>query len=144
MTKEAFLVKDDRVLRAARSLATFVSSHHSLCSLAPQRSDSLCLLRLLAPFAFTGSLTHFAHSLVGQLKFFKMCSHCYRVSREQTPFWRSLETRPLLMNLISRFPVTFSHKHQKWSLTLAVAKKKNSSVCNLNCGSKETLFFCCY
>ena len=23
-----------------------------------------------------------------------MCSHCYRVSQEQTRFWRSLETRP--------------------------------------------------
>jgi len=43
---------------------------------------------------FTGSITHFTHSLVGQLKFLNMCSHCYRVSREQTRFWRSLETRP--------------------------------------------------
>ena len=52
----------------------------------------LRLLCLLAPF--TGSLTHFAHSLVGQLKFSNMCSHRYRVSQEQTRFWSSLETRP--------------------------------------------------
>ena len=84
-----------RFERATRSLATFVPSHRSLRSLrslAPQRSASLRSLRSLAPF--TGSLTHFAHSLVGQLKFLNMCSHCYRVSREQTRFWRSLETRP--------------------------------------------------
>ena len=41
-----------------------------------------------------GSLTHFAHNLVGQLKFLNMCSHCYHVSQKQTRFWRSLETRP--------------------------------------------------
>ena len=81
-----------RFERATRSLATFVRSHRSLRSLAPQRSASLRSLRSLAPF--TGSLTHFAHSLVGQLKFLNMCSRCYRVSREQTRFWRSLETRP--------------------------------------------------
>ena len=84
-----------RFERATRSLATFVRSHRSLRSLAPQRSASLRSLRSLA--LFTGSLTHFAHSLVGQLKFLNMCSHCYRVSREQTRFWRSLETRPSCM-----------------------------------------------
>merc|ERR1712074_411491 len=81
-----------RFERATRSLVTFVRSHRSLRSLAPQRSASLCLLCSLTPF--TGSLTHFAHSLVGRLKFLNMCSCCYRVSREQTRFWRSLETRP--------------------------------------------------
>ena len=45
-----------RFERATRSLATFIRSHRS------------ALLRSLAPF--TGSLTHFAHSLVGQLKFY--------------------------------------------------------------------------
>merc|ERR1712074_314695 len=78
---------------ATRSLATFVRSHRSLRSLAPQRSASLRTLRSLAPF--TGSLTHFAHSLEGQLKFLNMCSYCYRVSRKQTRFWHLLETRPL-------------------------------------------------
>ena len=53
---------------------------------------SLAPLTPLAPF--TGSLTHFAHSLMGQLKFLNMCSRCYRISREQTRFWRLLETRP--------------------------------------------------
>ena len=64
-----------------------------LRSLAPQRSAPLRSLRSLAPF--TGSLTHFAHSLVGQLKILNMCSRYYRVSREGTRFWSSLETRPI-------------------------------------------------
>ena len=81
-----------RFERATRSLATFVRLHRSLRSLAPQRFASLCSLRSLAPF--TGSLTHFAHSLVGPLKFLIMCSRCDRVSQEQTRFWSSLETRP--------------------------------------------------
>ena len=80
-----------RFERATWSLATFVRSHRSLRSLTTQRSASL---RSLTPF--TGSLTHFAHSLVGQLKFLNVCSRCYRVSREQARFWRSLETRPNL------------------------------------------------
>merc|ERR1719334_1293785 len=71
--------RDNRVFNGSlgRSLRSSARSAHSLCS---------------APF--TGSLTHFAHSLVGQLKFVNLCSRCYRVSREQTRFWRSLETRP--------------------------------------------------
>ena len=84
--------RQPRFERATRSLATFVRSHRSLRSLAPQRSALLRSLRSLTPF--TGSLTHFAHSLVGQLKFLNMCSHCYCVSQEETRFWRSLETRP--------------------------------------------------
>ena len=31
---------------------------------------------------------------MGRLKFLNMCSHCYSVSREQTRFSSSLETRP--------------------------------------------------
>ena len=72
-----------RFERATWLLATFVRSHRSLHSLAPQR---------YAPF--TGSLTHFAHSLVGQLKIVNMCSRCYRVSWVQTRCLSSLETRP--------------------------------------------------
>ena len=75
-----------RFERATRSLATFICLH---CSLALQRSASL---RSLAPF--TGSLTHFAHSLVGQLKFLNVCSGCKCVSKEQSVFTSSLETRP--------------------------------------------------
>ena len=86
--------RQTRFERATRSLATFVRSHRSLRSLTPQRSASLRSLRSLA--SFTGSLTHFAHSLMGQLKFLNTCSHCYRVSREQTRFSSSLETRPKL------------------------------------------------
>ena len=81
-----------RFERATRSLATFIRSHRSLRSLALQRSVSLRWFRSLA--LFTGSLTHFALSLVGRLKFLNMCSHCYRVSKKETRFWRSLETRP--------------------------------------------------
>ena len=87
-----FSQRRSRLERATRSLAKFVRSHCSHRSLTPQCSTVLRSLCSLAPF--TGSLTHFAHSLVGQLKFLNMCSHCYRVSREQTRFWRSLETRP--------------------------------------------------
>ena len=81
-TQGTFLVRDNRVLNGplGRSLRSFARTAHSAYSL---RST-----------LFTGSLTHFAHSLVGQLKFLNMCSHCYRVSREQTRFWRSLESRP--------------------------------------------------
>ena len=89
----AFLVTDDRVLnlplgRSLRSFALTAHAAHSLRS-AFQRSASL---RSLAPF--TGSLTHFAHSLVGQLKFLNMCSCFKRVSQEQTRFSSSLETYP--------------------------------------------------
>ena len=72
---------------------TFLTGHsvaRYVCSLAPltplTRSASL-----RAPF--TGSLTHFAHFLVGELKFLNMCSRCYRLSRVQTRFSSSLETR---------------------------------------------------
>ena len=54
----AFLGKDDRVLKGplGRSLRSFARTAHSAHSL---RSAPLCF----APF--TGSLTHFAHSLLG-------------------------------------------------------------------------------
>ena len=60
--KGAFLVKDDRVLKGplGRSLCSITRTSHSA------HSPRSALLRLLA--SFTGSLTHFAHSLVGQLK----------------------------------------------------------------------------
>ena len=61
--------RQSRFEQATRSLTPFVRSHRSLRSLAPQRSASL---RSLAPF--TGSLTHFAHSLMGQLKYMNLCS----------------------------------------------------------------------
>ena len=71
---------------------------HALAMLTPLIRSAVhrfatlaCLLCSLAPF--TGSLTHFAHSLMGQLKFLNMCSHCRRVSQEQTRFCL-LETRP--------------------------------------------------
>ena len=70
----------------------FVRSHRLLHSITPQHSALLHSLCLLA--TFMGSLTHFAHSLVGQLKILNMCSHCERVSQEQTRFSSSLETRP--------------------------------------------------
>ena len=71
------------VARHVRSLALLTPLTHStalrsLCSLTP----------------FMGLLNHFAHSLVGQLKFLNMCSRYKRVSQEQTRFSSSLETRP--------------------------------------------------
>ena len=56
--------RQPRFEQATRSLATFIRSHRSL---ALQRYALLRLLCSLAPFI--GSLTQFAHSLVGQLKF---------------------------------------------------------------------------
>ena len=69
--KGGFLVTDNRVFNGplGRSLRLFVRSHRSLRSLVPQHS---ALLRSLAPFM--GSLTHFAHSFMGQLEFTNMCS----------------------------------------------------------------------
>ena len=71
--RACFYSWQSRFERATRSLATFARLHRPLRSLAPQRSTSLCSLRSLA--LFTGSLTHFAHSLVRRLKFMNMCSH---------------------------------------------------------------------
>ena len=58
--------RQPRFERATRSLATFVCSHRSLRSLAPQRAASLRSLCSLA--LFMGSLTHFARFFVGWLE----------------------------------------------------------------------------
>ena len=76
-SKGAFLVTGNCVFNGplGRSLLSFARtthSAHSLCS-APLRSASLRSLCSLAPF--TGSLTHFAHSLVRQLKFLNIYIH---------------------------------------------------------------------
>ena len=64
----------------------------SLALLTPlTHSAALCFAQL-APFM--GSLTHFAHSLVEQLKFLNICSRCKRVQWEQTCFSSSLDPRP--------------------------------------------------
>ena len=80
--------RQSRFQRATRLLAMLTCSAAlcfatlaSLCSLRYAR-----FARSLAPF--TGSLTHFAHSLL------IMCSRCKRIQWEQTRFWSSLETRP--------------------------------------------------
>ena len=56
----------------------------------PQRYALICSLCLLAPF--TASLTHFGHSLIGQLKFLNLCSHWNRVLRKEVCLISSLET----------------------------------------------------
>ena len=86
--------RDNRVLKGplGRSLRSFAHTAHSLCS-TPLHSTSLRSLCSLAPFM--GLLTHFAHSLVGQLKFMNMCSCRKRVQWEQTQFLSSLETHSL-------------------------------------------------
>ena len=78
-TKGAFLVKNTIAFLTGHSVARYV---HSLAPLT--LLTRAAALRSLAPF--TGSLTHFAHSLVGQLKILNMCSRCKRVSQEQTFF----------------------------------------------------------
>ena len=89
----AFLVKDDRVLKGplGRSLRSFARTAHSAHSLRSALLRYICFVRSLHARACSLTLLTF---LVGQLKFLNMCSHCYRVSREQTRFWRSLKTRP--------------------------------------------------
>ena len=106
--------RQSRFERATRSLAMFVRSHRSLRSLAPQRYATLCYARfacLLAPFM--GSLTHFGHSLVGQLKFVNMCSRWKRVSWEQSRFLSSVEKR--------LFSNTFSPRYYVNSLMLCTS-----------------------
>ena len=87
---EAFLVSDNRIFNGplGRLLRSFVRTAHSahLLRSAPQRSAALPSLYLLI---------HFAHTLVRQLKFMNMCSRYDRVSREETRFLFSLETRPM-------------------------------------------------
>ena len=90
--RACFYSRQSRFKRATRSVATFVRSHRSLRSLAPQRSASLRSLRSLAPF--TGSLTHFAPSLVGRLLFMNLCSRWNRFSRAQSIFLSLVETDP--------------------------------------------------
>ena len=52
-----------------------------------------CSLHSLAPFM--GSLTSFANSLVGQLKFMDICVHAEkRVQREESRLLSLVETRP--------------------------------------------------
>ena len=89
--------KQSRFEQATWSLATFVRLHRSLRSLALQRS------------------VHFAHSLVGQLKFLNMCSHCVHISWEETRFWRSLETRPMLDLWSFRVRTTRMTKDMTWN-----------------------------
>ena len=64
-----------------------------VCSLAPltplTRSAALSLLT-----PFTGSLTHFANSLVGQLKFMKICSRWKGVEQKESYLLSSVEIRP--------------------------------------------------
>ena len=84
----AFL-KGHLVARYVRSLAPLTPLTHSVAlHFAP--------LALLARSIH--GLTHFAHSLVGQLKFMKVCSHCDHDQREGLRSALSLETRPLYLN----------------------------------------------
>ena len=76
-------------------------------SLAP-----LTLLTCYAALCFASlansihGLAHSLHSLPGgTVRILNMCSHCYRVSREQNRFWRSLETRPYPLTFRSPFAV---------------------------------------
>ena len=92
----------------------FVRSHRSHRSLTLLRSALLRSLRLLSPF--TSLLTHFAHFLVGRMKFLNMCSHCYRVSREQTRFWRSLDPRPLTRSVFVFIHAKIMQRSKFWSM----------------------------
>ena len=71
-TKGAFLVTDYRFFRSLATFVRFAPLTPLTHSLIPQRFVSLPKLCSLTPFR--GSLTHFPHSLVRQLKFKNMCS----------------------------------------------------------------------
>ena len=83
-----------RVLRDTRSLATFVHSHRSLISLL-HRASSTALHALCSLALFTGSLTHFAQSLVGQ--FLNSWIYVYAenfLDWNNHVCWRHFKTRP--------------------------------------------------
>ena len=63
--------RNNRVLNGplGRSLRSFARTAHSL------RSAPLRYARFATLAPFTGSLTHFAHSLVGWLEFMNLCSY---------------------------------------------------------------------
>ena len=79
-----------RFERATRSLATFVHSH------TPHSAHSL------------------RNALLRYARFLNMYSRCCHVPREQTRFWRSLETRP--------YSSTFWWKHwlHRWNSVLVL------------------------
>ena len=87
--RACFYSWQSRFERVTRSLATFVCSHHSLHSLAPQRSAllfSLCYSRFAMIALFAHSLHSQARSLTSltpsrTVKFIDMCSCCKRVQR---------------------------------------------------------------
>ena len=81
----------------------FVRSHHSLRSLAPQRSALLRSLHLLAPF--TSYLTHFAHFLVETVEIHK------HVLTLKTHFTESLEI--LVDNKKAQYMISFRPKTAK-------------------------------
>ena len=99
-----FPVTDNRVLNRplGRSLCSFARTAHSTHSLSSALLRyahfpyslhwRACSVHGLAPV--TGLLTDFAHSLMGQLKFFNRCSCCKHIQWEHTRFLLSLETRP--------------------------------------------------
>ena len=132
-SKGAVLVTDNRVFNGplGRSLRSFARTAHSAHSLrsAPLRYArfatlaSLCSLRSLAPF--TGSLTHFAHSLVGQLKFMNMCSRWKRVSWEQSRFLSSVETHPWIDKQRLIYQQSSQHEMQ---LSIVFVGKKSKNV----------------
>ena len=78
-----------------------------------------------------GLLTHFAHSLVGRLKFLNMCSRCYRVSRVQTRCLSSLETRPNLHLVLQELS-----RNCDGQLKAAVCKDAAAFEHRMNLGSK--------
>ena len=81
--------------RVVRSFACNAHSPHSLyrASLCYTRFSLVHSLFSLA--LFKGSLTHFAHTLVGQWKIMNMRTRCKRVWREQTRFLCVSRNTPL-------------------------------------------------
>ena len=89
-----FKMRLSRLETGPQSLATFIHLYRLLRSLSSQHSALVRSLHSLP--RFTGSLTHFAHFLMGQLKSMNLCSRCNRDSRALSRFLSSVETRPMM------------------------------------------------
>ena len=80
-------------------IASVASYIHSLAPLTLLTCSAALYFATLA--LFTGWLTHFAHSLMGQLKFMNMCLRWKRDWREYLRLLSSVEKRPMVVPLMT-------------------------------------------
>ena len=99
----------------------FIRSHRSF---ALQRSASLRSICSLTPF--TGSLTHFAHSLMRQLKFLNMCSCCKLVQWEKYAFLVVSRNTPRVTQRVVSLPQLFALLLRSIRIGVAFASKNKA------------------